>query len=279
MCRVLGVSRSGVYARRKRPSPSNHAKRDAQLLESAKAIHAHSRGTYGSPRVHAQMRREGIHVSRKRVERLMRANGLRGKIRRRFKKTTDSDHNWPLADNTLDRQFHADSPDTAWVTDITYIRTAAGWGYLATVLDLCTRMVVGWAFADHMRAELTVDALDAALGTRDPAKDLIHHSDRGSQYACAEYREKLEDLCMRASMSRKGNCWDNAVQESFFGTLKQEMAHEKRWANHQEARRDIHEYIEVFYNRQRLHSSLGYRTPAEVDQEHQIRMEEVIHTL
>ena len=208
MCRVLGVSRSGVYARRKRPIPSNHAKRDAQLLESVKAIHAQSRGTYGSPRVHAQMRREGIHVSRKRVERLMRANGLRGKIRRRFKKTTDSDHNWPLADNTLDRQFHADSPDTAWVTDITYIRTAAGWGYLATVLDLCTRMVVGWAFADHMRAELTVDALNAALGTRKPAKDLIHHSDRGSQYACPEYRKKLKDLRMRVSMSRKGNCWD-----------------------------------------------------------------------
>jgi len=230
-------------------------------------IHAASRGTYGSPRVHRQLRRDGIRTGRKRVQRLMRAHGLRGRIRRRFRTTTDSNHTLPVAPNTLNRQFAVDAPDRVWAGDITYIATASGWCYLAVILDLHSRMVVGWAMAEHMRTELVEDALAAALGARDPSPELLHHSDRGSQYASHSYRGRLEALGIAVSMSRRGDCWDNAVVESFFGTLKQELVHHARWTNPAAARAAIHDYIEVFYNRQRLHSSLGYRTPAEADQE------------
>jgi len=266
MCRVLGVSRSGLYAWERRGT-SAREEADAGLSERIHAIHAASRTTYGSPRIHRGLRREGIRVGRKRVERLMRRDGLRGRIRRRFRRTTDSNHGFPVAPNTLNRQFEVDAPDRVWAGDITYIRTANGWGYLAVILDLHSRMVVGWALADHMRTELVETALLCALGKREPSENLLHHTDRGSQYASVSYRGRLEALGIEVSMSRRGDCYDNAVVESFFGTLKQELVHHARWTGLAGARAAIHDYIEVFYNRQRLHSSLGYRTPTEADQE------------
>ena len=206
-------------------------------------------------------------MGKKRVERLMQTEGLRGRIRRRFRRTTDSNHAFPVAPNTLNRQFAVDAPDRGWAGDITYIRTASGWGYLAVILDLHSRMVVGWSLADHMRTELVEGALNAALGSREPSPALLHHSDRGSQYASSSYRNRLSKHGIEVSMSRRGDCYDNAVVESFFGTLKQELAYHARWVDLVEARAAIHDYIEVFYNRQRLHSSLGYRTPVEVDQD------------
>jgi len=265
MCRVLGVSRSGLYAWACR-GPSARQASDAELSERIGAIHAASRSTYGSPRVHRGLRRDGVRVGRKRVERIMRRAGLRGRIRRRFRRTTDSNHALPVAPNTLNRQFAVDSPDRVWAGDITYIRTASGWGYLAVILDLHSRLVVGWALADHMRTELVETALLAALGKREPSADLLHHSDRGCQYASISYRERLDALGIAVSMSRRGDCYDNAVVESFFGTLKQELVHDARWADLAAARAAIHDYVEVFYNRQRLHSSIGYRTPAEADE-------------
>lgn len=190
MCRVLGVSRSGLYAWQRR-GPSAREAEDAQLSERIHAIHTASRRTYGSPRVHRGLRRDGILVGRKRVERIMQRDGLRGRIRRRFRRTTDSNHSLPVAPNTLNRQFSVDAPDRVWAGDITYIRTASGWGYLAVILDLHTRLVVGWALADHMRTELAEKALLSALGKREPSNELLHHSDRGSQYASTSYRGRL----------------------------------------------------------------------------------------
>jgi len=265
MCRVLGVSRSGLYAWLRR-GRSARDKADDDLSAQIHAVHEASRSTYGSPRVHRRLQREGVEVGRNRVARLMRRDGLRGRIRRRFRRTTDSNHGLPIAPNVLNREFDVDAPDRVWASDITYIRTRERWAYLAVILDLHSRLVVGWALTDHMETELVDTALQNALGKREPAPDLIHHSDRGSQYASARYRGRLESLGIEVSMSRRGDCYDNAVVESFFGTLKQELVHHSRWADLAEARAAIHDYIEVFYNRQRLHSSLGYRTPAEVDQ-------------
>jgi putative transposase len=266
MCRVLGVSRSGFHAWERR-GKSARALANVELGREIRRVHAESRATYGRPRVHRQLREDGIRVGRKRVERLMRLDGLRGRIRRRFRRTTDSDHALPVAPNTLNRQFSVKGPDQVWAGDITYIPTATGWAYLAVVLDLYSRLVVGWSFADHMQTEMVEGALVAALGKRAPAGDLLHHSDRGSQYASRAYRSRLEAHGIEVSMSRRGDCYDNAVVESFFGTLKQELVHDARWTNPAEARAAIHDYIEVFYNRRRLRSSLGYRTPAAVDQE------------
>jgi transposase InsO family protein len=261
MCRVLGVSRSGLYAWRQRPRHSSRDVANAALVERIRRVHEASRGTYGSPRVHQQLRRHDVRAGKNRVARLMRASGLRGKIRRRFKVTTDSNHALPVAPNTLNRQFSASGPDRVWAGDITYIPTRSGWAYLAVVLDLHSRMVVGWAMATHMRTELVEAALGAALGARRPAPDLLHHSDRGSQYASSAYRGLLAEHGIAA------DCYDNAVVESFFGSLKQELVHHERWHDAAEARAALHDYIEVFYNRQRLHSALGYRTPAEADQD------------
>lgn len=265
MCRVLGVSRSGWYASRAQLRPSEREIREAALLAKIREIHRASRGTYGSPRVHAQLVREGVDVGEDRVARLMRAAGLEGRVRRRFKVTTDSKHDKPIAPNVLNREFTAQSSDSVWCADITYVPTAAGWVYLAAIIDLATRMIVGWSMANHMRTELVESALLNALTSRAPAVRLVHHSDRGSQYASASYRLLLEQHGIECSMSRSGDCYDNAVIESFFGTFKQEWAHHHRWAGLNEARAATHDYIEVFYNRQRLHSALGYRTPAEVD--------------
>ncbi len=265
MCRVLDVSRAGLYAWRRRPRAGPRAKKDAELTCRIRGIHSASRGTYGSPRVHAQLQKEDVRAGKARVERLMRADGLRGKIKRRFRTTTDSKHALPIAPNTLNRQFTVEGPDLVWAGDITYIPIGSGFSFLAVIVDLYSRRVVGWAMADHLRTELVEDALAAALGARVPAPNMVHHSDRGCQYASAAYRERLALHGIEVSMSRRGNCYDNAVVESFFGTLKQELVHDARWSSHDEARAAIHEYIEVFYNRQRLHSTLGYLSPADFE--------------
>lgn len=267
MCRVLCVSRSGYYSWLSQARPSSRELRDAELLESIREIHKASRGTYGSPRVHAELVRRGIKVSKERVARLMRVAGIQGCVLPRFKVTTDSQHDEPIAPNRLNQEFETESSDSVWCADITYIRTLAGFVYMAAIIDLKTRLIVGWTMARHMRTKLVEEALLMALGWRAPASRLVHHSDRGSQYASESYQDLLERHGMECSMSRKGNCYDNAVIESFFGTFKQELAHRERWTGLGDARAASHEYIEVFYNRQRLHSALGYSTPAEADEE------------
>ena len=262
LCRLLRVSRSGYYAWKHRP-PSKRVQQRAQLDAKVRAVHAASRGTYGAPRVHAQLRRERP-VSRKTVARSMRRQGLFAHAPRRFRKTTDSNHAAPIAPNVLQRDFTAQAPNVKWAGDITYIETACGWLYLAVVLDLYSRRVVGWAAAPHLRAELPIAALRMALGRRGAPETVLHHSDRGCQYASRAYRAALP-LGAPVSMSRRGNCWDNAPVESFFATLKKELVHRRRFGTHAEARYAICEYIELFYNPVRLHSSLDYRSPAEYE--------------
>lgn len=260
LCRVLGVSRAGFYAWHTR-EPSSHAQADERLGLAIAAIYAESRQRYGSPRVHAELGDRGHRVSRKRVARLMRQRGLAGRRRRRFRATTDSRHTFPVAANVLARQFAQAAPNVAWVTDITYIATGEGWLYLAAILDLCSRAVVGWAVSERITRELTLEALDMALLRRRPLHGLLHHSDRGSQYASGDYQTVLADHGVVCSMSRPGNCWDNAVAESFFATIKVELVHDATWATRAVARAELFEYIEVFYNGQRRHSSLGYLSP------------------
>lgn len=267
MCRVLEVHRSGFYAWKKR-GPSVRDGQEERLRTEIRAVHRTSRRNYGSPRVHAQLQAQGIHCGRKRVERLMREEGLRAKGRWRFRVTTDSSHAHPIAPNRLNRQFGVEEVggcNRVWVGDITYLPTREGWLYLAVVLDLGSRSVVGWSMRTTLESALAVDALEMALQRRHPGQDLLHHSDRGVQYASGEYRDLLAQAGMACSMSRKGNCWDNAVAESFFATLEKELGAEADWHTREEARRDVFEYIEVWYNRQRLHSALGYKSPAEYE--------------
>ena len=261
MCDALSVSPSGFYAWRSRPeSPRKIANRE--LLVDIRRIHAQHRERYGAPRIHAELRAAGHAVSRKRVARVMRQHGIRARAPRRFRVcTTDSQHSLPVAENLLDQNFGADRPDQVWLADITYIPTSEGWLYLAVILDLFTRKVVGWAMRDHLRAELTIAALTMAIQRRRPTAGLIHHSDRGSQYAAGDYRDILHAAAIVPSMSRKGNCWDNAPMESFFGTLKTELVHHTQYPNRDAARRDLFAYIEGYYNRQRRHSAIGYITP------------------
>ena len=266
MCRVLRVSRSGWYAWHSRVRPTPREVRDGELVARIQEIHGDSRGTYGSPRVHAKLLREGVAVGEERVARLMRLAGIQGRVRRRFVVTTDSRHDRPVAPNALDRQFQQETSDSVWCADITYLWTLSGWVYLAAIIDLATRKIVGWSMARHMRTELVEAALLNALACRAPAARLVHHSDRGSQYASASYRALLEQHGIECSMSRPGDCYDNAVIESFFGTFKQEWAHHQRWDGLADARASTFDYIEVFYNGQRLHSSLDYRTPNEADE-------------
>ena len=265
MCSVLGVSRSGLYAWRRRPRPSLRAAQDAALTERIREIHHESRGTYGSPRVHAELRFTGTRVGRKRVERLMRESHIQARARRRYRVTTDSRHDLPVAANILDQNFHAERPDQVWATDITYIWTLEGWLYLAVVEDLFSRRVVGWSMATHMRTELVLGALEMAIGNRLPEGDLVHHSDRGSQYASYAYQKVLDSHGIQCSMSRRANCLDNAAVESFFGTLKTELIHRSAWLTRDAVRSAIHEYVEVFYNRRRRHSYCGYLSPAEFE--------------
>ena len=268
MCRVLEVARSGYYAWRER-KPSTRAKRKERLRVEVRAIHRATKGRYGSPRVHAELQARGERVSRKQVACLMREEGLKGKKRRRFRTTTDSAHTHPVAENVLERKFAVEEiagPDRAWVADITYVPTREGWLYLALVLDLASRLVVGWSMGETLESSLAVNALEMALLRRRPGEGLLHHSDRGVQYASNEYRELLEEQKAVVSMSRKGNCWDNAVAESWFGTMEIELIEDADWHTRAEARSAIFEFIEVWYNRQRRHSSLGYLTPAEYDE-------------
>ena len=264
MCSLLGVSRSGFYAWQVRPR-SRRKLEDEELLERIRDVFIRSRGTYGSPRVHAELRAEGLKVGHNRVARLMRENGLQARRRKRFRRTTDSTHDLPVAENILDRNFDVDRPDTVWAADLTYIRTHEGWLYLAVVMDLYSRRVVGWSMNNNMDTGLMLRAFQMALGRRQPVQGLIHHSDRGSQYASAEYQQALFQAGMVCSMSRKGDCWDNAVVESFFATLEMELIEHCSWPTRRAARTAIHEYIEVFYNRRRRHSYLGYVSPAQYE--------------
>jgi putative transposase len=269
MCRALGVSRSGFYDWQKR-SPSEPTAEEQRLRVEIRSIHRKSGRTYGSPRLHQALRKKGVVCSRKRVERLMRENGLRAKKKRRFRTTTDSSHGRPVAPNLLRRRFSVEEiedVDRMWVSDITYLPTRAGWLYLAVVLDLASRRVVGWAMKDSLESSLATDALTMALWSRRPAPGLLVHSDRGVQYASEVYQEILTQHGIQCSMSRKGDCWDNAVAESFFASLEWELIEESDWHTREEARRDVFDYLEVWYNRERLHSSLDYCSPAEYEQQ------------
>jgi transposase InsO family protein len=271
MCDVLAVAPSGYYAWRKR-APSARVIADERLLLNVRIAHEKSGSTYGAPRVQRELQADGIRVGTKRVARLMRRDGLVGRsTRRRRLRTTDSAHDAPIAPNLLRQQFDVTGValNRVWVSDITYVPTRDGWLYLAVVLDLASRRCVGWAMRDTLDAGLARSALEMAIVTRRPAPGLIHHSDRGSQYACAEYRRVLATHGMVASMSRKGNCWDNAVAESFFATLELELILNARWATRDDARRAIFRYIETWYNRERRHSTLDYVSPAVYEQRHQ----------
>jgi transposase InsO family protein len=264
LCRCLAVSRSGYYAWQERPV-SARAKQDARLKVEIAASHSASRRTYGSPRIERDLREEGHHVSRKRVARLMRELGLEGRRKRRFRATTDSKHRFPVAPNLLMREFDVEAPNTAWITDITYLATLEGWLYLAVILDLFSRRVVGYAMSERINRELVLEALRKALMHRPETRDLIHHSDRGSQYASHDYRNALDQAGITCSMSRRGNCWDNAVAESFFGTLKMELLYELPLQTRSATRNAVADYIEAFYNIRRRHSSLDYQSPVEFE--------------
>jgi putative transposase len=264
MCAVLEVSASGYYAWRERPE-SRRAVADRELLTEVRRVHANSRRRYGSPRVHAALRSEGKRVGRNRVARLMHRNGIQARQKRRFRKTTDSNHSFPLAPNLLARQFTAAAPNKVWLADITCVPTLEGWLYLAVVLDMFSRKVVGWAMSDTMPQELTVAALRMAITNRQPGKGLLHHSDRGSQYAAHAYRRLLDEYGMLCSMSRKGDCWDNAPMESFFGSMKTELE-DGPYETRQAAKTALFGFIEGFYNRHRLHSAIGYVTPNHKEQ-------------
>lgn len=262
MCNALSISASGFFSWRR---GGQGAKRltDTQLLTLIKALHAEIKGAYGWPRIWQELKARGIPAGKERIRKLMQAHGIRGRHKRRYKATTDSKHAFPVAPNLLNRQFRPDRPDQAWVTDITYVPTQEGWLYLAAVMDLHTRMIVGWSMDSRMTRDLVINALRMAWFRRKPKAGLLHHSDRGSQYASYDYQAVLKEYGMTVSMSRKGNCWDNAAMESFFNSLKNERVHHQRYGTREEAKRDIFDYIEGFYNRRRRHSTLGYVSPAE----------------
>ena len=260
MCQLLEVSRSGYYEWCGRP-PSTRAEADQQVQAKAQHYFAQGRGTYGTRRSKPLLAQEGLRVSRRRIGRLLAQAGLRGKTRRRFKPPTTAGQAPTVAPNQLNREFAVAAPDKVYVGDITYLPTGEGWLYLAVVLDLCSRAVVGGSMADHMRAELVNQALSMALCQRQPAGGLIMHTDRGSQYGADSYRQLLRQHEIEPSMSRKGNCWDNAVAESFFHTLKTELIYLEDYDTHEAAQAAVFEYIEVFYNRQRCHSANGYLAP------------------
>jgi putative transposase len=266
LCRVLELARSGYYAWRKQ-CQSAHAQRDQQLTAQIQTIFTDSRRTYGSPRVHAELQAQGVRCARKRVARLMRRAQLCARARCRNVRTTDSRHAEPVAPNLLSRSFQADAPNRVWVADITYLPTREGWLYLAVVLDLFARRVVGWSMQPSLDRGLVLAALDHALHRRHPPPGLLHHSDRGSQYASADYQALMTQAQMRSSMSRKGNCWDNAAMESFFATLKAELPLSV-FPSRAAARSAVFDYIERFYNRVRLHSTLGYRSPIAYERQH-----------
>ncbi len=264
LCAMLDVSRSGYYAWTTRPE-APRAKADAEVVAEIKAAHKAGRGNYGSPRVVRALRKSGRRISEKRVARLMRKEGIVGRKKKRFRKTTDSNHADPIAPNVLERNFAVDLPDTAWVTDVTYVFTLQGWLYLAVILDLFSRRVVGWAASANNDRTLALAALDMAVTQRKPSAGILHHSDRGSVYASADYCGALDGLGATKSMSRKGDCWDNSVAESFFATIKGEMIDHAQYETRAEATTAIADYIDALYNLTRLHSAIGYVSPIEFE--------------
>ena len=268
LCRLLGVSPSGYYAWRRRP-PSARARADVAMPATIREVHAASRATYGAPRVHAELRDvHRIRCGRKRVARLMRAAGLVGVCRRRSVRTTRRDEAAVASDDLVKRAFAATAPDRLWVADITYLPSWQGFLYLAIILDACSRRVVGWAMADHLRAELVVDALEMALWNRRPADGLIHHSDHGAQYTSLAFGRRCREAGIVVSMGSVGDCFDNALAESFFATLECELVARSRWRTHAEARMAVFDFIEAFYNPRRRHSALGYLSPTEYERRH-----------
>ena len=263
-CRLLEVSRSGFYAWKSRP-PSERSREDKMLSTKVREIFHESRQTYGTPRIQAELRDDGHAVGRRRISRLMATQGLQAVSPRRFRVTTDSDHDQPVAKNILDRNFQPEGPDRVWAGDITYIWTGEGWLYLAVMLDLFSRRVIGWSMDDSMETPLITRALENAIGQRLPDDGLLHHSDRGSQYASEDYQDLLDRNKITCSMSRRGNCWDNAVVESFFGTLKTELVYRRPWPTRESAHQAVAAYIELDYNTKRRHSFLGQQSPAQFE--------------
>lgn len=264
MCKVLNVSRSGFYVRMEK-KPSKRVLENQKITQQIRLIHQQSDQTYGSPRIREELKNKNINVSRPRVARLMKKAQIQSKIRKKFVVTTDSKHHYPIVENKLNRDFQADRMGKAWVSDITYIRTAQGWLYLTIIMDLADRKVIGWSLSESMKAsETSMAAWRMAIKNRALTADLIFHSDRGIQYACTEFQNLLEaNKQVIRSMSRKGDCWDNAVAETFFKTLKVELVYRRKYSTRAEAAVSIFEYIETRYNRTRLHSTLGYRSPEE----------------
>lgn len=266
MCRALGAARSGYYSWKKSRVTPRILRREA-LLDEIRRIHAESRGTYGSPRILDELRKRGIVVNHKTVEELMRTNGIAAKRRRKFKQTTDSNHSLPVAKDRLKRNFKTKKPNKVWVSDLTYVPTQEGWLYLAVFIDLFSRKVVGWAMSSRMTSDLVVNAFRMGLFRQKRQAPKIVHSDRGSQYASNAFREELAAHGCKQSMSRKGDCWDNSVAESFFGTLKTELIHHEQYKTREQAQLSLFDYIEVFYNRKRSHSYLGFLSPDEFEKQ------------
>ena len=275
LCRVMNVSRSGYYAWLKRP-PSQREQANRKLTEQIKTVFQESRQTYGSPRIYIELKEQNVLCSQKRIARLMRLADLKAVLPKRFVATTDSNHTLPVAQNLLDRQFGSDTPNIRWTADISYLWTSEGWLYLAVVLDLFSRRIVGWAMGTTQERRLVLSALSMAIGSRCPQAGLLCHSDRGSQYACGDYQKALQDAGIVCSMSRKGNCWDNAPTESFFATLKRECVYRHRFATRSQARTAVFDYIEVWYNRKRRHSALGYLSPDAFERQYQQQPQEAI---
>ena len=264
MCQVLQVSPGGYYTWRERPTSAQQQRRETLAVE-IETIHQEVKQRYGSPRIHAELRARGLGCCVNTVAKLMRQHGIAAKTKRKFRCTTDSNHDRPVADSILDRQFER-TANQAWLADITYIPTREGWLYLAAVEDLCSRQIVGWSMSKRMTSRLVVDALEMAVSRRLPGEGLMAHSDRGSQYGSDHYQRLLEQHGITCSMSRRGDCWDNAPMESFFASLKKELVHHENYQTRAEARASVFEYIEVFYNRVRRHSALGYLSPVEYEQ-------------
>jgi putative transposase len=274
MCLVLGVDESSFYKWRKR-LPSAHQAQDEALTEQIQLAYENNQRVYGSPRIHIELREQGIHVGRKRVARLMREQGVSAKPKRRRVRTTDSQHSDPVAPNLLKQQFEASEPNEKWLTDITAIWTAEGWLYVAALLDVCSRRGVGWSMSEQRDEQLVTAAFQMAVLSKRPKAGRLHHSDRGSQYTSLGYQALLKQYGIQVSMSRKGNCYDNAMMESFFGTLKEECVERQRFASRQEARTALFLYVETFYNRKRRHSSLGYVSPMDFEERELWRQEKL----
>ena len=264
MCNVLSVSRSSYYAWLKRPE-SSRKRENRKLAAKIKVIHGQNRKVYGSPRIHKELKDQGVSCGQNRVARVMKQEGIRSIVPRKFKATTDSKHNLPVAPNLLKQDFDVKEPNKVWLADITYIFTAEGWLYLASIMDLGSRRIKGWSMNNRINKELTLDALKMAICNNPETKGIIHHSDRGSQYASHEYQKLLKDNALICSMSRKGNCWDNAPMESFFHTIKTEWVYGFKYKTRQEAKVSLFDYIEIFYNRQRRHSGIQYMTPCQYE--------------